>query len=580
MNLKKTLSIFLFTIILITPGINSFANQNKDINARNSLGRTSLMSAAYAGNKEKVKSLIEAGADLHILDNQKLTALILAAHKSHDEIVELLLEAGAKVRLWEKGLRSTFFYADKSNAKLMNLLANAGADVNEKGSDLRTHLMKACLDGKVDIVKGLLSVKTIDIEASDRNGQNALIYAAYNGHSKVIKLLINAGANIHKVDKAGNNAIYLAIRGGHLDSIKVLHKAGTKVFNKSSTTKDPLALALEMEQFHVAKWILDTHMDLSQKTIQDGLLNAAKRNNIELIEELLKRGGDPRKTDKMAKDALYYTNSKSKQKAHKILALWHLKKSATKSALQIISDNWEKEKWLSILDLETIPENLDTKYGISLYSRPDNSIVALSKKDKPNRNLSLLTADHMLLKAMYTYNTENIKKAINMGANVNIRDKRGNTPLLNILEPAYLMLNATNIIPAQQLADFLIKNGADINARNNKGISPIIQAIKYPLTITSYTGKTSASYQYGAIKRYDTRYHTTDKVIDPVWIIIDLLVKKGADLDIKYKGKVTARKLIAQRVAMYNKTKDSPVSEIASDSITKRYHYQLAIYDK
>ena len=66
-----------------------------DLNQKDMLGSTPLITAAAFGKAEVAKALIEAGADLNSTNNQGASALHTAAFFCNVEIVEALLEKGA-----------------------------------------------------------------------------------------------------------------------------------------------------------------------------------------------------------------------------------------------------------------------------------------------------------------------------------------------------------------------------------------------------------------------------------------------------------------------------------------------------
>lgn len=78
-----------------------------DINEVNSVGDTALLWAAWAGNAEVVRLLVERGADRTIRNrNGSLTALELAIRAQHPEVVAILEAAdrlpAAPTEKWEK----------------------------------------------------------------------------------------------------------------------------------------------------------------------------------------------------------------------------------------------------------------------------------------------------------------------------------------------------------------------------------------------------------------------------------------------------------------------------------------------
>ena len=58
-----------------------------------------LLEAAKGGQTEKVKALLEAGADVEAKDNDGETVLMVAAVGGYTDVVRTLLEAGADVNV-------------------------------------------------------------------------------------------------------------------------------------------------------------------------------------------------------------------------------------------------------------------------------------------------------------------------------------------------------------------------------------------------------------------------------------------------------------------------------------------------
>ncbi len=87
-------------------------------------------------------------------------------------------------------------------------------------------LIQAAREGKADTVKALLSGQGVDVNATDNNGNTALLEAARFGHDDVVRVLLTAGANIKARDKQGKTALMLAVQGGHDDVVRALKQAG------------------------------------------------------------------------------------------------------------------------------------------------------------------------------------------------------------------------------------------------------------------------------------------------------------------------------------------------------------------
>jgi len=84
--------------------------------------------------------------------------------------------------------------SDGDVAKLKELLAKDGADVNEADEEGRTALHFACGYGEAACAEELLAASA-DVDRKDKNNNTALHYAAGYGQADMVKLLLGKGAD-------------------------------------------------------------------------------------------------------------------------------------------------------------------------------------------------------------------------------------------------------------------------------------------------------------------------------------------------------------------------------------------------
>ena len=89
-----------------------------------------------------------------------------------------------------------------------------GADINVQTSDGVTILMLACFKGNIDIVKGLLDVPTINLNATRWDGMTALMIAIQLRHFEIAELLLEKGADTFPVRTRNpfDNAMMIAMK--------------------------------------------------------------------------------------------------------------------------------------------------------------------------------------------------------------------------------------------------------------------------------------------------------------------------------------------------------------------------------
>jgi ankyrin repeat protein len=77
--------------------VRSLLEEGAQIDAKDSHSQTALMHAAHAGQLELVRLLVAHGTDLDVTAKYNLTALMLSLVARHPEIARILIEAGAKI---------------------------------------------------------------------------------------------------------------------------------------------------------------------------------------------------------------------------------------------------------------------------------------------------------------------------------------------------------------------------------------------------------------------------------------------------------------------------------------------------
>jgi len=149
-----------------------------------------LHEAAFAGNLDEVKRLLEEGGAVDVPDPDGRTALMWASFNGHTAVNALLLENGAAIDAREVNGRTALMYASSGPfAGTVRLLLEQGADVNIQGTaEGFTALMTAAAEGQVEVVR-LLMAYGADPGAKDVDGDTAESFAKQNGHSQVVTAL-------------------------------------------------------------------------------------------------------------------------------------------------------------------------------------------------------------------------------------------------------------------------------------------------------------------------------------------------------------------------------------------------------
>lgn len=103
--------------------------------------------------------------------------------------------------------------------------------------------MTACIYGRVSTCVFLLGMGAKH-HLVDINGDTAAHWATYRGYVEIIRLLINAGADLEKPDNFGSTPLHLACIYGHLNCVRILCELRKLNLEKrDKNEKTPLMLA-------------------------------------------------------------------------------------------------------------------------------------------------------------------------------------------------------------------------------------------------------------------------------------------------------------------------------------------------
>ena len=209
--------------------IDSLITADADINASCRVGFTPLYHAISDGKIEIVKKLIQAGLNIAQPGGNYWMPypLHLAISKGHMDIAQLCIDKGANIEATptSDSNKTPMSIAIKENQpSIVDLLIKKGAFLH--GRYLHDALFRA---KNTDIAKQLIQ-NEVDIHTTNANDNTTLMVAAMEGHIEIVKLLIQAGANVHYTSRSHHcTALHVAAMSDHVEIIKLLIEAEADV---------------------------------------------------------------------------------------------------------------------------------------------------------------------------------------------------------------------------------------------------------------------------------------------------------------------------------------------------------------
>ena len=255
-----------------------------------------LMHAVLTGKEQRVKDLIQAGADVHQTDTKGNTPLINAVKHSKCNVncVKMLLDSGTDVnKESDNGIRCICVAALNGHDEVIDLLIKAGADVNYYS-----------------------------------NYGIPVMAAARGGHFKCVDLLLKAGTDINAESWYGNEIIESIIdySDGEDDDCNDIDSAKCIAsLLEAGLVEDPtkylLHRAISMDRYGIVELLVKLGADLTEVDFDYGtpLMRAADHGWIKAVRLFLFAGADVNYTRSFGRNALWAATKQLRINTMKVL---------------------------------------------------------------------------------------------------------------------------------------------------------------------------------------------------------------------------------------------------------------------
>lgn len=187
-----------------------------------------LHQAAWQGDLPKLKALIASGANLDARDPRGRTPLHVAAHARQREAIRLLARAGAQLDLMEDDrYDAVTIAAVADDTATLSLLLSLGASAGQTTSRYDgTALIAAAHLGHDEVVRRLIAAGA-PLDHVNNLHWTAVIESIVLGdggprHQRTLAALVDADASLKLTDRQGNTPLQLAKARGYTAMVKLL----------------------------------------------------------------------------------------------------------------------------------------------------------------------------------------------------------------------------------------------------------------------------------------------------------------------------------------------------------------------
>lgn len=218
--------------------VNELLQARADVNQQNDKGETALMLAACRGHVEIAKLLLEFKAAPFMVAGNAETAMTLAIQHNSMEIMDVLLTSFPGSYNYERLIIPACRYG-KSKIILALLVKLPASTLSHEKSQLFTH----CANGDQTSLANLISSCNVDVnDCFLVNGITPLMVGSACGHTEVVEVLLNNGADSNSTDNDGFTAlVYSTLGEGSIQVFgKLVMSEGQVFFEKTIPTLQKL----------------------------------------------------------------------------------------------------------------------------------------------------------------------------------------------------------------------------------------------------------------------------------------------------------------------------------------------------
>ena len=508
--------------------VRALLSAGADVNTQSNIGSSPLGFASEKGSVDIVNTLLDYSAKTETRDNSGCTPLWLSARDGHVEVIDVLIDRGADV----DSLSYNYDYspvciaAVRGHSDAVLTLIRHGAELIHLEYECQDPLGITALWGKNDIEEILqVLVKNGSCANRVKHGlnQSALTMAVYTGRLDTVKALVKQGADIYHRNFDNMQPIDVASYCGHGDIVQYLsrHNSFAAALNDRNIThlhfdghvdcrcNTAMHLTTDLQTITT---LLENGADVEAENV-DGLrpIHCVVRTGlVELVELLIEHGANIDAADVFGNRPLHEAVCHGLDVVQLLVqrgAKLNFQNNDGKTPLHIAFERQTSDVIVFLLnqdidvELTDIWRNTPLHYvtrellAVSEVAESVKEVLTRCRKHSVIRNTVgfLMTMpiatqgilDNPCQEEQYsaanniTEPAPSIKKrrieaqVEFLGSERSDADRHGNTPLhyaVGVYGQLTMFRVSTDVT---ETVECLVKHGADINAQNKDGLTPL-----------------------------------------------------------------------------------------------------------
>ena len=425
---------------------------NVNILTRNSDKLTPLHVAANLGQRVVVETLLIAGANIEASTSSGLTPVRLASFMNHADVVEFLLKKGALPNACDKdGVTSLHVAVHRGNGRVVEVLLEHGANALCYDNQGITPFQLVLASKKHTLLKAFLQKCPKLLKSASHTLNPPLLECCLNcgGDIKMVEVILEHGANPNEVHPEKEaTSLHAACELDHVDLIELLIKHGADPTLCFPTIGTPLHHAVWMGNIRAVQKLIQLKVNLNLMNAQNisPLAKALINEQYEIAQLLIDSGAD---VNQMATPKpgmiVYPIHMAVIRKHYKILT-------------SIVNHNGA---------IDATNNEGNTALHLAVFCFQNDMVEFLCQKGA-NVNIQNIGGTTPLIGGVIKNNESAVMTLLNYEADINLVDNFQDSAL------SYAFMKQM-----KSVVDFLLNLGATFDVLNGKGLAAFHVACRY-----------------------------------------------------------------------------------------------------